>query len=348
MTCYKIIVNPVSGRGNGEQIYPLIERRLQALGMEFDICRTEYPGHAIELAEQASIAGYDGVVAVGGDGTVNEVINGLMRASLNGQGRAALGLVSVGRGNDFAFGAGIPADLEAACQTLFDGRKKWIDIGFVQGGDYPEGRYFGNGVGIGFDAVVGFELLKMKSLHGFPSYIVAALKTIFLYFDPPTMLIQFDDQTLSQPILMLSIMNGRRMGGGFMMAPEGLIDDGAFSLCIARKVSRAGVFGLIPRFMKGTQAGHPAIRTANTNRVSVTAVRGTLPAHADGETLCVTGEQLDARISAKSAGSHCTNGWIRRYDAEGIGRRRMLSREPHGCYAASRNTRSARCRGRGR
>ncbi len=300
MARYKVLVNPVSGRGNGEIIYPQIESRLKELGADFDLCRTDYPGHAIELAAEASAEGYDAVVAVGGDGTANEVVNGLMRAALERKGHAALGVVSVGRGNDFAFGIGIPPDLDKACKVLVEGRKRWIDIGFVQGGDYPAGRYFGNGVGIGFDAVVGFEALKLKTLHGFPSYVVAALKTIFLYFDPPTLRVEYEGQDLIQPLLMLSIMNGRRMGGGFLMAPDGVVDDGAFNLCIAGNVSRAAVFGLIPRFMKGTQAGHPAISTAKVDHIRVTAVRGTIPAHADGETLCVAGKTLEARIYPKA------------------------------------------------
>jgi diacylglycerol kinase family enzyme len=179
---------------------------------------------------------------------------------------------------------------------LAGGTRRKLDVGFVQGGDYPQGRYFGNGVGIGFDAVVGFEALKLKRLSGFPSYIVAALKTIFLYFKAPTVRIEFGDQVLTQPALMVSIMNGRRMGGGFMMAPEGLTDDGLFDLCIAGQVSKLGIFGLIPRFMQGTQSGHPAIRTARTDKITVTAVQGSLPAHADGETLCIAGERLDLYI----------------------------------------------------
>jgi diacylglycerol kinase (ATP) len=126
------------------------------------------------------------VVAVGGDGTANEVLNGLVRARQAGCGSAALGLIPVGRGNDFAYGVGIGGGLEVAFQGLAGGQSRWIDVGLVVGGDYPHGRYFGNGVGIGFDAVVGFEALKLKRLHGFPSYIVAALKTIFLYFNAPT------------------------------------------------------------------------------------------------------------------------------------------------------------------
>lgn len=296
MTRYKVLLNPVSGRGRGEQVSPQVESLLRSQSLDFEITRTQAPRHAIQLAKQAVADGWDVVVSVGGDGTANEVLNGLARARLDGIGQAALGIISVGRGNDFAFGVGVPPDLEQACQALATNRRRWLDVGFVQGGDYPQGRFFGNGVGIGFDAVVGFEALKLKRLHGFPSYIVAALKTIFLYFQAPTVRVEFNGQSLSQPALMVSIMNGRRMGGGFMMAPQGQPDDGLFDLCIAGQVSRAGIFALIPRFIQGTQAGHPAIRTARTTQVTVSAVHGSLPAHADGETLCTAGERLVLQI----------------------------------------------------
>jgi len=135
-------------------------------------------------------------------------------------------------------------------------------------------------VGIGFDAVVGFEALKMTRLHGFFSYIVAAIKTIFLYYQAPLVRIEFDGQTMDKYTLMVSIMNGRRMGGGFMMAP----------------VSKARIFALIPRFMAGTQASQPSIQTGRTSSIVVTALEGSLPAHADGETLCTEGEQLSVEI----------------------------------------------------
>lgn len=299
MTRYLILVNPTAGRGNGEKMYPVIEQRLQAAGLDFEMRRTERVGHASQMAAEAQAGGWEVVVAVGGDGTANEVIDGLLRARRDGQDGPAMGLIPVGRGNDFSFGVGIPHDLEAACQILATGQRRWIDVGYVIGGDYPQGRFFGNGVGIGFDAVVGFEALKLKRLSGFPSYIVAALKTIALYFNAPMVQIEMDDQNLTQPALMVSIMNGRRMGGGFMMAPEGMIDDGRFDLCIAGQVSRPGIFLLLPRFMQGSQAGHPAIQMARSARVRVTAVIGSLPAHADGETLCVTGQQLELQILPK-------------------------------------------------
>jgi diacylglycerol kinase family enzyme len=174
--------------------------------------------HAVELARNAVRDGCGVVVAVGGDGTANEVLNGLMLAKIKGEGESTMAVISVGQGNDFAFGVGVPPGLEAGCKALAQGHTGKIDVGKVAGGLYPEGRYFGNGVGIGFDAVVGFEALKLKRLHGFMAYLVAALRTIFLYYHAPLVEIDFDGEILTLPALMVSIMNGRRMGGGFMMA----------------------------------------------------------------------------------------------------------------------------------
>jgi diacylglycerol kinase (ATP) len=293
---YKIIVNPISGRGTGAQSVPQIETWLRKHGLDFQIEQTERPWHAAELAQQAAQEGFDVVVAAGGDGTVNEVLNGLMIAKETGASLPALSVLSVGRGNDFAFSMNIPTELEAGCQTLIQDHRRSIDVGWVSGGLYPQGRYFGNGVGIGFDAVVGFEALKLKRLHGFPSYLVAAIKTIFLYFQAPQVQITFEDEIITLPALMVSIMNGRRMGGGFMMAPQGLANDGQLDVCIARQVSRLQIFGLIPKFMQGTQDGHPAIQRIHTQALQVTALQGVLPAHADGETLCTDGTELTVEL----------------------------------------------------
>ena len=305
MARYRIIVNPISGRGAGERSIPAIRQYLESLGQEYELLQTERPGHAITLAQQAAESGFAAVIGVGGDGTANEIINGLMQARQNGADSTAMGMLAVGRGNDFAFGMGIPAGLEAGFPALTRDYRRKIDIGRAVGGDYPQGRYFGNGVGIGFDAVVGFEALKMTRLTGFLSYIVAALKTIFLYFKAPTVRIEYDGQALELPALMVSIMNGRRMGGGFMMAPQGNPTDGLLDLCIARQVSRGRIFALIPHFLKGDQATQEPISTARARRVTVTAVAGALPAHADGETLCMAGERLEIELLAQQLDLIC-------------------------------------------
>lgn len=278
---------------------PHVERELRDGGLDFQLVRTERPWHAAELARKASADGFDVVVSVGGDGTANEVLNGLMQAR-DADGRCAvMGTLCVGRGNDFAFGVGVPRDLAEGCRALAGDHVRLIDVGRVSGGDYPNGRYFGNGVGIGFDTIVGFEAQKLKHVHGFAAYLIGALKTIFLYFHAPLVRIACDERTIEQRALLVSIMNGRRMGGGFLMAPRGKPDDGRLDLCIAGQVTRRGVLALMPRFMKGTQGTHAAITTLQSQRVSVTAVDGSLPAHADGETICEAGARLDVEVLAK-------------------------------------------------
>lgn len=211
---YRFIVNPTAGQGAGGRAIPEIHRLAADNHLDYDLITTERPGHAIDLAQQAAAEGIGIVVSVGGDGTSNEVVNGLMQAWNRDFRGTIMGIIGVGRGNDFAYGFGIPAGLDAGFKIIQRDQPCCMDVGFVVGGDYPNGRYFGNGVGIGFDAVVGFEAAKLTHLHGFTNYVVAALRTIFLFFHAPNLRIEYDDTVITQPSLMVSIMNGRRMGGG--------------------------------------------------------------------------------------------------------------------------------------
>jgi diacylglycerol kinase (ATP) len=299
MKKYKVIANPTAGRGAGERAIPQIERLLTQYSLDFDIVCTKCPWHAAELAREAVIAEYDVIVAVGGDGTANEVINGLMEAKQAGRHSSAMGVLSVGRGNDFAHAVGVPCDLELACQALAEDHRRMIDVGRVAGGLYPQGRYFGNCVGVGFDAIGTIEAAKLPRLGGFLSYFIAVLKTIFLYYKAPLTTIEYDGQTLTQPSLLISIMNGRRLGGGFMMAPDAEPDDGLFDLCIAGQVSRARMFSLIPHFLRGTQATQDSITTKRAARISVTAIEGSLPAQTDGEILCTDGQHLEIALLSR-------------------------------------------------
>ncbi len=293
---YLIILNPISGRGRGEKVAPFIEERLRAAGLDFDLVRTERPWHAADLAEKAARDGYDVVVAASGDGVSNEALNGLMRARAAGFDKTAMSILPIGTGNDFGFGMGVPADLETALRTLAENHRRMVDVGLLKGGDYPDGRYFGNGVGIGFDAEAGFVAARIRWLSGLLVYLVAAIETIFIYFKAPTVRIEYDDQVLEQTSLMVSIMNGIRMGGGFYFAPKGDPGDGHFDLCIAETAGKLRVFQLIPYFMKGTQATQKEVKTAHARKVKVTALKGTLPVHCDGETVCYAGKQLTIEL----------------------------------------------------
>lgn len=300
MNKYCIIVNPAAGKGAGRKAIPEITARLEGQGIVFDLILTEFPGHGIQLAYEAVSKGYSTIVAVGGDGTANEIINGLMRAETEEKHHSSLAVLPVGRGNDFSFGVGIPQSLEAACGLLVDGKTRKIDVGLVKGGDYPEGRYFGNGIGIGFDTIVGFEAAKLPPfISGIPAYLIAALKTIFLYFDAPLLRIEIDGQVMEKHCLLVSVMNGKRMGGSFLFAPNSASDDGLLNLCIAEQVSRTQVLGLFPKIMSGTQEGHWAIDMPAASRVEVEALKGSLPVHADGETICVAGQSLVVEILPK-------------------------------------------------
>ncbi len=292
----KIIVNPVAGRGTSLKSLPKIKELLNKRDLSYEIFITECPGHAIQLAGQAVSQGFNEVVAVGGDGTVNEVINGLMESEEKAKDKCVLGVIGAGSGNDFLFGMGLPLGLEKNCRIVSQGKSRLIDIGRVFLDDSNECRYFGNGIGIGFDAVVGFEAKKLKHIKGPLSYLVAALKTIFLYDNAPMVRISCNNKEYKQPSLMVSIMNGIRMGGGFMMTPDSKSDDGKFDLCIAGNAGSLRIFYLIFHFLKGTQEGKKEITTERTDRLRIDAVDKGLPAHLDGETLCLEGRKFEVDI----------------------------------------------------
>lgn len=296
MTRHLIILNPISGRGLGAQSVSEIKRILTESNIDFDLVQTEKRWHAGELAHKAVGDGYAVVVAASGDGTANEVLNGLMNAKREGIGEAAMGFIGVGSGNDFGAAFNIPHGVEIGCKILTDAHRRRVDVGFAKGGDYPGGRYFGNGVGVGFDAVGGF-VAEESDMTGLVGYLIAALKTMFIYFKAPLLEIKFNDEIIQQKALMVSIMNGRRMGGGFWMTPTSEVDDQVFDVCIVDEVSKPKVFYLIMKFMSGSQVGHPNVRMAQTKNIHVRALEGsTIPAHSDGETLCKEGQEIEVEI----------------------------------------------------
>jgi diacylglycerol kinase (ATP) len=292
MPKHLLIVNPISGRGFAGRSLPELEAKLKEYKIDYKLVLTERPWHAAELAEQGARDGFETVIVASGDGTANETLNGLMRAKKAGYDRSAMAQIAVGTGNDFAFGMGIPGGIEVGCKILAENYRRRMDVGIVKGGDYPDGRYFGNGVGVGFDAATGFVAARIRWTRGLLLYLIAAIETIFVYYKSPQVKLKYDDQTIDISPLMISIMNGRRMGGGFFFAPNGDPGDGIFDLCLARSASQLRIFGLIPYFMKGTQATQKEVSMVQAHKVTVTATEGILPVHCDGETVCVEGKEL--------------------------------------------------------
>jgi len=297
---YFVIVNPTAGRGLGERSIPQIESSFKEDGLDFTMARTEYMWHAAELAETASRDKYDVIVCASGDGTVNEALNGIMKARKGGFTQSAFSVISIGTGNDFAGGVGIPTNLVDSLKVLKGNKRKKVDVGFVKGGDFPDGRYFGNGIGIGFDAAVGNEAIKVRWTRGLPAYLIGVIKTVFIYYNPSHVEIVLDGkETIKQVSLMISVMNGRRMGGGFLMAPQSQPDDGLFDLCIAETASKMRILQLIPHFIMGTQEGLPEIKMKRAKSVSIKSLDVTFPAHADGEFICLDGNHLTLEILPK-------------------------------------------------
>jgi diacylglycerol kinase (ATP) len=217
----KLILNPTAnhGRSNREaaDLHPLMAMHNATWS------GTEYPGHAIELARQAGEQGCDLVVAVGGDGTVHEVVNGLMQ--LAQETRPALGIVPLGSGNDFANILGLPIDPGEALLSAVNGQPHALDIGSVCD-ENDRLEYFNNTIGMGFDSVVNMHTRKITRIHGFPMYFVALIRTIFRNFDPIDLHVETDQETWDLKSLMLALGNGPREGGGFNITPDAILDDG--------------------------------------------------------------------------------------------------------------------------
>jgi len=244
-----------------------------------DWAGTVFPTHAVELARQAGEQGYEVVIAVGGDGTVHEVINGLMM--LPEQQRPILGIVPVGSGNDFAHSAGIPINPIEALNLALYGEARQLDVGILTDG---EGRveYVDNTFGIGFDAITTIRSHKLPLLRGFLMYLVAVIQTIILNFDPANLKVETDEETWEGPTVMFVMCNGPREGGGFLVAPDARPDDGIFQYASIGKVSRLMMFRLIPEVMKGTHGRFKEVRMGTFRKMNLTS-ENPLYIHTDGE-----------------------------------------------------------------
>jgi YegS/Rv2252/BmrU family lipid kinase len=285
----RLIVNPIAGRGYASRAERDICKILKGFGVPFDVVRTRGPNEAVTLAEQASLEYCHPVVAVGGDGTVHEVLNGLVRAHDNGGPVGTLGVIPTGSGNDFEYMLNVPDGLEGACRKLAEGKTRLIDVGRIND------RYFANGVGIGFDATVNIVSRRHRRLRGLMLYLVSALEALYIHYRAPTVTINYDGTEITGKILMVSVANGRRIGGGFMIAPTAEIDDGLLDLCVAREVSRPQILTLIPHVIRGTHVDKPPVTMLQARKIVVTS-DDDLPSHVDGEIFTTDAHRLEMEI----------------------------------------------------
>jgi YegS/Rv2252/BmrU family lipid kinase len=275
----KIILNPMANMGNAWRVARDLRSITEQHG-NVDWSGTVYPGHAIDLTRQAAEHGYDMVIAMGGDGTVHEVVNGLMK--IPEKARPVLGVVPVGSGNDFAHAIGVPRKPDHALVCALDGTATSVDLGLMTD-EHGKTEYFDNTLGIGFDAIVTIRSHQLPVVRGFLMYLTAVIQTILLNHNAITMEIETNEtQKWQQKNLLLTVCNGPREGGGFMMAPQAKVDDGILHYAMIRSVSRPMMFRLIPEVMKGTHGNFKQVTMGTCMTMKVAADRP-MYIHADGE-----------------------------------------------------------------
>ncbi len=300
----KVILNPNAGRGAGQRLEPQIRQALETQRVAYDLIRTTGPNHAIELARQAKLDGFEIVVAAGGDGTISEVVNGLALAAGEGNPVGALGMIPVGTGNDFADMAGISRNLDAAVRAIMAGRTQLVDLGQIriQGDGKDELRTFNNNLGCGFEAQVTVESRKIKRLRGVAVYLTAVLKAMLSYPQPYINVTWTDEfgQThqVAKEMLMISIGNSRRTGGSFYVTPDAVMDDGLYDMAMANGLPRRRIMVLLPKVMMGTHTGDPALTFVRSTQIRI-ASPSALPVHADGEMISYNADVLDISIQPK-------------------------------------------------
>lgn len=284
-----VILNPIAGRGRGAKAWPVVRGVFEAAGAQWSLAQTTAPGDAFAWASEAVVAGTGTVVAIGGDGTVNEIVNGFVNARSMTAPLPTLGVVPVGSGNDFAKPLGLPAGRPAeAARAILAGHARTIDVGRVNG------RAFVNGVGLGLDGYVALEARKTRRLRGTAMYAVALLRALRAY-RIATMRIAIDGEVQSRPITMVNVTNGPCHGGGFWICPQAEVDDGLLDVCIADAMGPLRVVPLALRVMRGTHVGRPEVSFATARRVTIETDRP-LPAHVDGEILGSALSRLEIEV----------------------------------------------------
>jgi YegS/Rv2252/BmrU family lipid kinase len=285
-----VVLNPASGRGGGGRAVEAILRVMRSASLPFDLFETTRRGEAIEVAREARCSGYGIVAAAGGDGTINEVVNGLAQAAEAGQPVGPLAILPVGTGNDFASMVGTPPRLEAAVQAIRRGRTRSVDLSHAQirTDDGLLSRYFDNNLGIGFEAQVTVESYKITQIRGFAVYLLAVFRALRSYRHPYLQIRWCDPQgrthRIDQESLMASIGNSRRTGGGFYVTPDAVIDDGELDLVVARGLNNLQILSLLPRVMYGAHRNHSAVKMARCSSISIQS-NLPLPLHTDGEVI---------------------------------------------------------------
>ena len=265
--------------------WPRVAQGLRQSSVAFDLVETKAPGEGVGLAARAAHE-YDVLIAAGGDGTVHEVANGLLRAGAH----AAFGVLPLGSGDDFA--KMLPA--RDAVQRIAQPSPRAMDAGAIRCGG--EVRYFANGMDIGFGAHASRNVRKVpRPFTGLGAYLGALVLTLVRYPRLEVRLQLDGAEAFTQTTAMVAVMNGRAFGGSFHVCPGARADDGELDLLIADGVGRLEILGLVPRIMRGAHAGDPRLRMARARKVTIES-DAPLLVEADGEIVFEDARRLEIAV----------------------------------------------------
>jgi diacylglycerol kinase (ATP) len=269
----KIIVNPKAGRGKAERAIPVIHRLFASSETEFDMYITQAQGDAMNEAKRAVQQGYDAVISAGGDGTANEVVNGIAGHDV------ILGIIPCGSGNDLAISMEIPRNTGKACEIILRGNTRRRDLGRVID------RYFANSVGIGFDAAVAktaSQSLRSFPVRGIPLYILALFKTLRQYKGCQAYVTIDDEEVIELHPLLIAVGIGKTYGGGIPIVPCAIPDDGLYDVCTVEAVGSLEILSKLPKALRGTHVNDPKARLMRGRSVRI-QLSAEMPLHMDGE-----------------------------------------------------------------
>ena len=275
------ILNPNASKGQAITKVDKIKESFRKRNQSVDIIFTSQRKQAITLALQGADEGYDVIIAAGGDGTVNEVANGILKSDKS----PSFGIIPIGRGNDFAYTANIPCDVDKAVDLILSSPATDIDVGLLYGKDAADGRFFINGAGMGFEPEVNFKASSYKHINGVTSYLLAFLHCFCFIPKPYDIEMRVDDKNINLKTQQISICNGRRMGGAFIMGPRAIINDGKLDVVYAnRPLKRLEITRLALRFFSGTQLKSKYMDMLNAESVvDIKSARAEMKIHVDGE-----------------------------------------------------------------
>jgi diacylglycerol kinase (ATP) len=271
-----VIVNPAAGGGRALRSVSWLRERLAARpDVRLEI--THRRGEAEELAAEAGPGGHDRVIVVGGDGTVQEVVNGLLSSGEP----AAMGVVPLGSGNDLARSMGLPVELASAWKVAIGAGTRRIDVAQARNGSGAERRFASAG-GIGFDAQVAAAMAERRGWQaGRAGYLLTTLAEL-RRFENRHVRLTIDGATETADVLFIAIANGAYYGGGMRIAPEASVDDGRLDVCVVGDISRLTVLRQLPNLYRGTHVNHPAV-TMRAGTVIEAEGDGDTRVHLDGE-----------------------------------------------------------------